>query len=94
MGEVVPLQIAPAAVPCLRSGVCCKKGPCAFGERTSEDDPACRYLEGDGPGSYVCGIAEEIVKQPGWEWSPAFGAGCCMPLFNEARERVKKERGL
>ncbi len=42
----------------------------------------------------LCGIAEEIVKDPTWKISPAFGAGCCRPLFNEARERILRERAI
>lgn len=89
---MIELQLARHASPCVRSGLCCKKAACGFGERTSEDDPACKFLEGEGPGEYFCGIAEEIVKDPSWEISPAFGAGCCMALFNDAREQVLRER--
>ena len=89
---MIELPLARHASPCVRSGMCCKMAPCGFGERTSEDDPACKYLEGDRPGEYSCGIAEEIVKDPSWKLSPAFGAGCCMNLFNDAREKVFRER--
>ena len=92
MGEIEPLPLARRASPCVRSGLCCKKAPCAFGVSKSDTDLACLYLEGDAPGNYRCGIAEWIVTQRGWEHNPAFGAGCCMPLFNEDRERVLRER--
>jgi len=37
---------------------------------------------------YTCGIAEEIMTKPGWELSPAFGAGCSSTLFNADRDRI------
>lgn len=78
--------------PCVGSGFCCKKVPCPYGER----DPAtgwCIHLEPwkddtlDVP-RYRCGRYEFIQTQPGSEWIPAFGAGCCSSLFNEDRDRI------
>ena len=73
------------ARPCVRSGYCCKKAVCPFGEMSDE---GCVHLAGDGPGEYRCAIAEYITTQPGWTHSPAFGAGCCSP-FNSDREAIK-----
>lgn len=80
---------------CVGSGFCCKKGPCGYGEAHPETG-ACIYLEPwkddtlETP-RYRCGRYDYIVQQPGSEWSPAFGAGCCMPLFNRNREQIITE---
>lgn len=78
--------------PCVGSGFCCKKTPCPYGA----PDPVtggCVHLvswEDDDLEAprYRCGRYEFIVKQQGAEFVPAFGAGCCMPLFNDARDQV------
>lgn len=87
--ELLPLH--PGAEPCLRSGFCCKRRPCGFGE-WNDSQTACRHLVGPAPGQYSCAIAEEIMQQPGWEHSPAFGAGCCSSLFNSDRDQLKQQR--
>jgi len=78
--------------PCVGSGFCCKKTPCPYGA----PDPVtggCVHLvpwEDDDLEAprYRCGRYEFIVQQPGAKFVPAFGAGCCMPLFNDARDEV------
>lgn len=90
-GRSMSLPLYPGAQPCVGSGMCCKRGPCDFGERTSAEDPACRYLEQtsvEGPPRYTCGRYDFIITQPGWQMNPAFGAGCCMPMFNDARQAI------
>jgi hypothetical protein len=81
----------PPLSPCVRSGYCCRVRPCGLG-KAEEESSACRYLEVErrveGVPIYRCGRYEEIRAQPGWELSPAFGAGCSSTLFNEDRERV------
>lgn len=92
MVEGLPLY--PGAQPCVGSGFCCKTAPCPFGEVTSPTNRACNKLvqiEAPGHPRYICGIAQEIVQQPGWEVAPAFGAGCCMTLFNEDRRAILQE---
>lgn len=74
---------------CLRSGFCCKKGPCGFGESISNSNPQCSSLELHQDGTTSCGKYEEISQHPFASFSPAFGAGCCMPLFNDDRARIK-----
>lgn len=86
------LDVIQPAQPCVGSGLCCQKGPCGFGERTSPTDPVCKHLEvrathGDVT-VYQCGKHDEIVRDPTSVLSPAFGEGCCMPLFNAARRRI------
>ena len=80
--------------PCLRSGLCCKTGPCAFGEW---DAPAhqCRFLQVHEQHAthtiYTCGKKAEIEALPdsyGAKSNPAFGAGCCMPMFNANRDAI------
>ena len=83
------LPLYPGAQPCVNSGACCRAAPCGFG-KWNDDRSACAHLTE----ANLCGIAEEIVKDPTWEISPAFGAGCCRPLFNEARERILRERAI
>jgi hypothetical protein len=79
---------------CLRSGMCCKTAACAFGEwdaargqcqflEISETHPTCVI--------YTCGKKAEIEALPasyGAAHNPAFGAGCCMPLFNTNRQAI------
>ena len=80
--------------PCVGSGYCCKKAPCFFGE--PDETGGCRFLvvwdqTETKVERYRCGKYEEIIKQPGWEIHPAFGAGCSSTLFNEPREAVLVE---
>ena len=75
---------------CVRSGFCCKQAPCGFGE-WNEDETQCKHLKTGADGRYQCGIADEIVKDPTWVISPAFGAGCCSPL-NSDRMRIIRDR--
>jgi hypothetical protein len=82
--------------PCLRSGLCCKTGPCAFGEWDAAAQQ-CRYLQvtEQSPAFtiYACGKKAEIDALPdhyGAKTNPAFEAGCCMPLFNANREAILK----
>lgn len=71
--------------------MCCKKSPCAFGEWNAIQGQ-CTYLQvayrSEAVDVHRCGRFEHISKQPGAEWNPAFGAGCCMPLFNAARASI------
>lgn len=83
------LPLYPGARQCVRSGFCCKQGPCPFGTY-DEVAKQCIHLKKDKDGRYECGIYEQIVGSPGWEFAPAFGAGCCSP-FNEDRQRIIKE---
>lgn len=90
MITTLPLAVVDGvtARPCVRSGYCCKQGVCQFGEWDSAKNQ-CRHLLGDKPGEHACGIAEFIVECDGWDWSPAFGAGCCSP-FNGDRLQLLK----
>lgn len=90
----IPRMVNGYAVrPCVRSGLCCTKGPCAFGDWDFEAR-RCRHLgeeKREGFTLYSCGIKEQIEALPpeaGAAINPAFGAGCCMPLFNENREAI------
>lgn len=77
---------------CVGSGFCCKKVPCPYGER----DPATGWCSSliEWPGDdlevkrYRCGQYDYISKQPFADVVPAFGGGCCSPLFNRDRENV------
>jgi len=72
---------------CVRGGVCCKKGPCAFGEYDFKIKQCVHLVEEIG-GLHACGIYDEIIKHPHAKFDPAMGSGCCMSLFNEAREVI------
>jgi hypothetical protein len=77
--------------PCVGSGMCCKRRPCGYGE--PDETGGCRFLvtwEDDDLDveRYRCGKYDEIKEQPGADFSPAFGAGCCQPLFNERRDEI------
>jgi len=71
---------------CVQCGYCCQKRPCAFGEWDAEKNQ-CKFLTDD----MKCSIYDWILKQPGNEINPAFGAGCCSALFNEQREKKIRE---
>lgn len=75
---------------CVRCGFCCDTALCPYGKPRSEG-PGCRFLEGDTPGFYSCGIHDKIVKIPGAKWCPAFGEGCCSS-FNTEREVAIRNR--
>ncbi len=74
--------------PCLRSGLCCKIAICPYGE--ANDQGGCKYLitkfKGDGYEFFECGRHDYIITQPGHEFIPAFGEGCCMALANSLRQ--------
>lgn len=75
---------------CVRSGFCCKKAPCPFGGWDAERHQ-CKFLVPDPVskvGQYLCAKFEEIQQDPSSWIAPAFGAGCCMTLFNEDRDRI------
>lgn len=78
--------------PCVRSGLCCKKGACAYGTWDAEKHQCVHLVVAEtlanGAEIHACAIHDEIVQQPGSEWNPAFGAGCCMPLFNQFRDKI------
>lgn len=80
------------ASPCVRSGLCCKKGPCAYGTWNAEARQ-CAHLQvaetlPNGAEIHSCGIYDEIVQIAGAKYNPAFGAGCCMTLFNDLRSAI------
>lgn len=96
--KTLPLYIDDRGRPasqCIRSGYCCKQAPCGFGVWDA-DKHQCKHLQQDQAGQYECGIACEIVTQPGWELSPAFGSGCCSPLNGDRAIilRRRKEAAL
>jgi len=81
---------------CLRSGLCCKTGPCAFGEWDAVRHQ-CKFLEIEETHPtceiYRCGKKAEIdalAKDYMAAINPAFGKGCCMPLFNANRREIAK----
>ena len=87
--------MSPFERPCVGSGYCCKQTPCGYGE-SLPNSPACRFLEvweqdETETTRYRCGKFAEIVKAPGAWFSPAFGAGCCSPLGNTARNQILVE---
>lgn len=79
--------------PCVGSGMCCKSAPCGYG-KWNDERTQCAHLEEEYRNGdvtiYKCGLHDYIVQQVGADLMPAFGAGCCQPLFNEAREHTIK----
>ena len=75
--------------PCVQCGFCCKKTPCGYGKWNAEKHQ-CEYLvslqKGENYEIFGCEKYSEIVKDPNSVVSPAFGAGCCMSLFNTDRD--------
>lgn len=79
---------------CVRSGLCCTKGPCAFGEWDAAASK-CKFLEIEQSALthtiYRCGKYDEINALPPEaraDVNPAFGAGCCMSMFNTNRHNI------
>lgn len=94
--EIQPLPLYKVASLCVGSGFCCKQRPCSFGESISAENLSCKHLKAienkNGQHQrYTCGIYSEIIGKPGWEVSPAFGAGCCSSLFNPDRAAIIAE---
>lgn len=75
--------------PCVKSGFCCTKSPCGFGE-WNEDKTACAHLQPPNDiGQRDCGKYQWIMENaPCPELYPAFGGGCCMAMFNTMRNKV------
>lgn len=77
--------------PCVGSGMCCKRSACAFGHWDPELGQ-CKHLvtgfHGIEVTVYRCGIHDEVTRNPGAEWNPAFGTGCCSSLFNADRRAI------
>lgn len=75
--------------PCMKSGFCCTTSPCGYGA-WNEVTHQCKHLQlPNSIGQRDCGRDEWIkANVPGWEFYPAFGGGCCMSMFNQAREQV------
>jgi hypothetical protein len=81
--------------PCLNSGFCCTKAPCAYGEKTSDTNYCCKYLlQPNEIGQKLCGryqwIIDNVPPEIWRDFTPAFGGGCCMPIGNEARNKIKE----
>jgi len=74
-----------ADAPCVRSGFCCKQAPCIHGKAISPANSACKYLVGDRPGYYSCGIYDWIVANDSFH---TFNTGCSSTLFNDDRDEV------
>lgn len=83
---------APEPRACVKSGFCCTKAPCGYGE-WNNDKSACAHLQPPNAiGQRDCGRYDWIKENvPDWEIYPAFGAGCCMPLGNTARAEIIKK---
>lgn len=75
--------------PCVMCGFCCTNTACQYG-KWDEDKSACAYLaEPNDIGQRMCDRYEWIKENvEGWEIYPAFGAGCCMAMFNRPRQEI------
>jgi hypothetical protein len=74
---------------CIQCGYCCTVRACPYGE-WDDTTGRCIFLTEVN----LCSIHDWIMEQPGSDMSPAFGAGCSSPLFNEVRARKAKQDGL
>ena len=52
---------------CIRSGYCCQRGICPFGE-WDEEAHQCKHLTGDTPGNFACGIYDWIIEHSPRLW--------------------------
>jgi hypothetical protein len=77
--------------PCMKSGFCCTMALCGYGE-WNETGTQCKYLQPPNEiGQRNCGRYDWIMKNaPAPEFYPAFGAGCCAPMFNTMRDNIIK----
>jgi len=78
--------------PCLKCGYCCTKAACPFGEWDVVRG-RCKFLTAGN----LCGCYQEIIKRPHQalaDLAPAFGAGCCMPLFDTWREAKRRAQPI
>jgi hypothetical protein len=59
---------------CMRSGLCCTTNTCGEGLKHGAEPKGCKFLRGDGPGAYACGLVEDDPEQ-----KPIIGVGwgCC-----------------
>ena len=71
--------------PCVRSGLCCKTATCAYGLAAGAEPKGCKFLNGDKPGFYSCGLA---ASNPAIAEGLYVGEGCCMSLFNQYRKEA------
>ena len=71
---------------CVQCGFCCRQSPCPFGAWDWERH-RCVFLTEDNE----CSEYENILKQPGADYAPAFGQGCCSPVGNEDRNKLLAE---
>lgn len=85
IGELYGIPI----MPCVKSGFCCTKAPCAYGE-WNDNKTACKHLaDPNHLGQRDCLRYQWIIDNvPGYEFYPAFGAGCSSTLFNHMRKAV------
>jgi len=77
--------------PCMKSGFCCTKSPCAYGTYDHEKKQCIHLGEPNDIGQRDCLHINWILENVPEEFrnfNPAFGAGCCMPMFNEARNTI------
>ena len=82
--------------PCFKSGLCCRKAPCPFGEWDSVKKQCVflgieEILTNPDATIYKCEKYDEIRSLPkeyGAEIAPAFGSGCCMPIGNTFRMAI------
>ncbi len=78
---------------CVRSGFCCEKSPCPYGEWDSENK-RCSFLSYDADGRTKCQKYSEIMEHPEIQkFSPAFGFGCCSGLNSKRTPIIKEHHG-
>jgi hypothetical protein len=88
LGELEGIPIR----PCMKSGFCCIKAPCAYGE-WNENKSACKHLtEPNDLGQRDCMKYEWIIENvPTYMYHPAFGTGCSSAIGNLRRMKIIKE---
>ena len=89
MPDLEALERRALSARCVRSGFCCKVATCAIGVRHGAELRGCRFLLGDTPGRYRCGLVEE---RPELAEAMAIGAGCSSTMFNADRADRVRER--
>lgn len=78
---------------CYRCGTCCKEKPCRFGEWDASHRQ-CVFLAVDEETplytTYLCQKHDDIVNAEKGSLLALFGGGCSNPMYNAARERIRR----
>lgn len=85
------MPLFPGAKPCLRSGFCCKQATCTAGLIYGAAPKGCKFLRGNKPGFYSCGLVEDKLINPQELY---IGEGCCSPINTDRKQALLNNPSL